>query len=97
MVAIIWALLDRGFVNSSWIHSNWVSILLPRIASDHSPLFVASQAVPKRKRIPSFPLMRFGVEHPDLIAVVRQSWDPPCLSSPKSWEKEVWAHLLVEC
>ena len=70
MVANIWALLlDRGFVNSSWIHANWVSIRIPRYASDHSPLFVASQAVPKLKKIPSFPLMRFGVEHPDRISV----------------------------
>lgn len=59
-----WARLDRGLVNLAWfsIFSSYSLVHLPRISSDHAPLFLSLSLLPSRHKI-NFKFSNFWFEY----------------------------------
>ncbi|XP_042486522.1 uncharacterized protein LOC122066747 [Macadamia integrifolia] len=79
------AVLDRSFCNEKWltIFQDSSQLVLPRIASDHGPLLMVSDASQRPSNCP-FRFHQFWMEHEDFVRIVALSWSewvpgPPIL------------------
>ena len=107
--AFVAAKLDRAFSNSPWLDSFEDPVVnhLPRISSDHSPIFLAHRQSLSFKNKP-FRFEEMWLSHDSFSKVVEDSWAPPCRGSPqfilasklkilklnlKIWSKDVFGHF----
>ncbi|XP_042477785.1 uncharacterized protein LOC122059169 [Macadamia integrifolia] len=103
------AVLDRGFCNEEWISffQDCSQQVLPRFASDHSPLLVVSSSSQRPPNCP-FRFNNFWTDHEDFDRVVAESWAEWAPGSPilslmsklkrlkgalKGWAKQTFPHF----
>ncbi|XP_042495078.1 uncharacterized protein LOC122074317 [Macadamia integrifolia] len=69
------AVLDRSFCNEEWItcFQDCSQLVLPRIASDHTPLVLISNTNQRPHNCP-FRFHQFWMDHGDFEQVVAESW-----------------------
>ncbi|XP_042483088.1 uncharacterized protein LOC122063420 [Macadamia integrifolia] len=103
------AVLDRSLCNEEWLdHFSGISQrVLPCGYSDHSPIIISCDEVPRPTNIP-FRMHRFWAEHSDFKNVVRASWEIPVRGTPifrvlrklkrlkgplRAWARDVFPHV----
>ncbi|XP_042488954.1 uncharacterized protein LOC122069074 [Macadamia integrifolia] len=106
------AVLDRGFCNEEWISffQDCSQQVLPRFASDHSPLLVVSSSSQRPPNCP-FRFNNFWTDHEDFDRVVAESWAEWVPGSPilslmsklkrlkgalKGWAKQTFPHFETD-
>lgn len=75
--------VDRAFCNNEWENQflDWRVRALPRIGSDHSPLFGACILVSKPAHTP-FRFNSFWVSHETFFSTVKECWCQPVKGPP---------------
>ncbi|XP_026443572.1 uncharacterized protein LOC113343651 [Papaver somniferum] len=74
---------DRAVVNDAWNYKyeNWRCKSLPRICSDHSPLFGYAFDSPRPARAP-FRIQKMWLDHPRFMQLVKDNWNLPFYGAP---------------
>ncbi|XP_042479670.1 uncharacterized protein LOC122060603 [Macadamia integrifolia] len=77
------AVLDRSFCNGNWLEvfRNINQIVLQRTASDHTPVLVVSDAIPKPGNIP-FRFNNFWMENVNFEDIIREVWNKEVSGNP---------------
>ncbi|KAK6134014.1 hypothetical protein DH2020_032256 [Rehmannia glutinosa] len=71
--------LDRIFVNTSWgdVFNKSMVSHLPRIHSDHAPLYLQASSQQIIKVPSAFRYHKMWARHPTFLTQIQQIWDPP--------------------
>ncbi|XP_026420092.1 uncharacterized protein LOC113316076 [Papaver somniferum] len=74
---------DRAVVNDArnYKYENWRCKALPRICSDHSPLFGYAFESPRPARDP-FIIQKMWLDHPRFMPLVKDNWNLPFYGAP---------------
>ncbi|XP_043687690.1 uncharacterized protein LOC122638905 [Telopea speciosissima] len=105
------AVLDKAFCNAKWMEyfNSCSQLVLHRVASDHSPVFLALVGSKKPKNAP-FCFHKFWMEDQGFLEVVKNSWSQLVRGSPffilnqklkrlklilRSWAREVFHNFDV--
>ncbi|XP_026443850.1 uncharacterized protein LOC113344004 [Papaver somniferum] len=74
---------DRAVVNDDWLYKyeNWRCKDLPRICSDHSPLFGYAFENPRPARA-LFRIHKMWLSHPNFMRLVEENWNLPLYGAP---------------
>ncbi|XP_026383519.1 uncharacterized protein LOC113279018 [Papaver somniferum] len=74
---------DRVIVNEAWYdkYTNWRCKALPRVCSDHSPLFGFVFENPRPSRVP-FRIQKMWLSHPSFMQLVEDNWRLPLAGAP---------------
>ncbi|KAF7844864.1 reverse transcriptase [Senna tora] len=104
---LVYCRLDRFLANGEWLNRYLESANshLPRIKSDHCPIFLSSSPVANVKSDRPFRCERFWVNHPDFVSLTKEVWKLDAeisinLISLKQkaikWNKDTFGNIFVE-